>query len=65
MGNSLVERIRALRRIRDRRRRNPGQLDITTGSDCGSPIGARERAEEAAQVAKMGLIRFAIDEQTI
>src|SRR5947209_3799524 len=58
MGDSLVERVRALRRIGNCRRSNPRQLDFTSRSNGGAAVDSRENAEEAAEAKKIRLIEF-------
>jgi hypothetical protein len=57
----LVERIGALRRIRNRDRGNARQMDHTGRGDGGVALGARERATEAAGAKEVRVIQFPLD----
>jgi hypothetical protein len=63
MGNYLVERIGALRRVRNRDRGNARQMDHTGGSDCGVTIGPREKTEEGAAAKEVRVIQFPVDSE--
>ncbi len=63
MGNYLVERIGALRWVRNRDRGNARQMDHTGGGNGGVAFGARERAAEAAAAKEVRVIQFPIDRE--